>query len=181
MDTGTQRLDVRFRPMALADIPRVHEIDALSFSLPWSERSYLFELLENKASLILVAEAGRSGVEAELVGMIVIWVILDEAHVATIATHPDFRGQGIGQQLLARGLLAAYERGARLSYLEVRRGNLIAQTMYRRFGYQVVGERPGYYQDNHEDALLMTLPELRPEVLQQVVDRHTFARSQRIQ
>jgi ribosomal-protein-alanine N-acetyltransferase len=178
MDTSTQRLDVRFRPMALADIPRVHEIDMLSFSMPWSERSYLFELTENDASLILVAEASRLGMEVELVGMIVIWVILDEAHVATIATHPGFRGQGIGQQLLARGLMAAYERGARLSYLEVRRGNLVAQTMYRRFGYQVVGERPGYYQDNHEDALLMTLHQLQPEELQQVVNR--FTHSQRI-
>ncbi len=170
MDTSPQRLNVHVRPMELADIARVHQIDVLSFSMPWSERSYRFELLENQSSLILVAEANRAGMAAELVGMIVIWVILDEAHVATIATHPDFRGLGIGRQLLARGLLAAYERGARLSYLEVRRSNQIARNMYEHFGYQVVGERLRYYQDNNEDALLMTLPDLRPQVLQKLIE-----------
>jgi ribosomal-protein-alanine N-acetyltransferase len=156
--------------MELADIPRVRDIDVLSFSLPWSEQSYRFELTGNQSSLILVAEAALPEGRAELVGMIVLWVILDEAHVATIATHPGYRQQGIGRRLLARGLLAALERGARLSYLEVRRSNIAAQTLYERFGYVVVGERRRYYQDNNEDALLMTLWELRPDALQQFVE-----------
>ena len=83
-----------------------------------------------------------SGARAKMVGMIVIWVILDEAHVATIAIHPDYRGQGIGRRLLASGLQAAYQRGARLAYLEVRRGNTVAQNLYQRFGFQVVGRAP---------------------------------------
>jgi ribosomal-protein-alanine N-acetyltransferase len=156
--------------MVLADISRVHEIDVLSFSMPWSERSYRFEVTENNNSLILVAEKMQNGAPPELVGMIVLWVIIDEAHVATIATHPDYRGKGIGRKLLALGLLAAYERGARLSYLEVRRGNLVAQDMYKKFGFIVVGERPGYYQDNNEDALLMTLNELQPETLRRFAE-----------
>ena len=165
MDTSQQSTTIRFRPMTLADVPRVHEIDVLSFSMPWSERSYRFEVTENRNSLILVAEVNRPGAPAELAGMIVVWVILDEAHVATIATHPDYRGQGIGRRLLARALLAAYERGARLAYLEVRRSNRIAQNLYDQFGFQVVGERPRYYQDNNEDALLMTLESLELEAL----------------
>lgn len=170
MDTSPQHLTVRFRPMELADVPRVREIDALSFSLPWSEQSYRFEVKENQSSLVLVAEAAQPDGRVDLVGMIVIWVILDEAHVATIATHPKYRRQGIGRRLLARGLMAAYDRGARLSYLEVRRYNLAAQTLYKRFGYEIVGERLRYYQDNNEDALLMTLAEIHPEALQQFVD-----------
>ncbi len=166
MDTSPQRRVITFRPMSLADIPRVHQIDLLSFSMPWSERSYRFELLENESSLILVAENNLAGAPPELVGMIVLWVILDEAHVATIATHPDYHGQGIGRQLLARGLLAAYDRGARASFLEVRRSNQAALRMYHHFGFEVVGERRGYYQDNHEDALLMTLSDIRPAALQ---------------
>ena len=79
MDTHPQHLMVRFRPMEAADIPRVHEIDVLSFSLPWSERSYRFELTENHNSLILVAEVTQPEGRVEVVGMIVIWVILDEA------------------------------------------------------------------------------------------------------
>ncbi len=152
-----------FRPMTLSDVERVHEIDLLSFSLPWSERSYRFELTENHNSLAWVAEVADSGSRPVVVGMIVLWVILDEAHIATLATHPDYRGCGVGRRLLAHGLLAAYQRGARLAYLEVRRSNQSARILYDRFGFEVVGERPRYYKDNNEDALLMTLDRLQPE------------------
>lgn len=176
MDGASQLFTISYRPMTLADVPRVHEIDRLSFALPWSERSYRFELIENKSSVTWVAETAQpvqetAGAPTKVVGMIVIWAILDEAHVATIATHPDFRGQGIGQRLLALGLLQAHERGARLAYLEVRRGNLVAQRLYEQFGFKVVGERLRYYKDNNEDALLMTLDSLDIQALQQMVER----------
>ncbi len=165
-----EQAPVRFRPMVLADVPRVHQIDKLSFSLPWSERSYRFEVTENRNSLTMIAERMENGAPPELVGMIVIWVIVDEAHVATIATHPDYRGMGIGRRLLAHGLLAAYERGARLAYLEVRRSNQVAQNLYYQFDFKVVGERPRYYQDNNEDALLMTLEPMESEILKKFVE-----------
>lgn len=166
-----ENLSIHFRPMEPRDIPRVHEIDTRSFSLPWSEKSFRFELLENTHSVTWVAEASSiAGAEnpagqAIVVGMIVIWAILDEAHIATLAVDPQYRGFGIGRRLLARALLAAYGRGARMAYLEVRRGNLVAQNLYFRFGFQVVGERPRYYKDNNEDALLMNLDAIDPEVL----------------
>lgn len=169
MEAETSKSTLVIRPMSLDDIQPVHAIDLLSFSMPWSERSYRFELTENRNSHVLVAESvtaqGR-----EVVGMIVIWIILDEAHIATIATHPDYRGRKIGRKLLAHGLLAAYERGARLAYLEVRRSNLTAQNLYIKFGFYVAGERPRYYKDNNEDALLMTLDNLNPEELRRLAD-----------
>lgn len=145
------------RLMRLEDVEQVHAIDRLSFALPWTERSFRFELTENLNSSLWVAEVvGEDGV-SRIVGMIVVWIILDEAHIGTIAVHPDYRRFGIGQRLLAQGLLASVERGAVQSFLEVRRGNLSAQSLYQRFGYEFVGVRPHYYQDNQEDALLMTL------------------------
>jgi len=172
MGGDIQNFTISYRPMTLNDVQRVHEIDQLSFAMPWSERSYRFELTENDNSVTWVAEAAQpeqdeTGATAVVVGMIVVWVILDEAHVATIATHPDCRGRGIGKGLLALGLLQAYERGARLAYLEVRRGNFAAQHLYEQFGFMIVGERPRYYKDNNEDALLMTLDPLDPKALQQ--------------
>lgn len=169
MESKPPALPVTFRPMTLEDIPFVREIDVRSFAMPWSERSYRFEISENMNSLSLVAEAVPAGAllgRPVIVGMSVIWVIIDEAHIATIATHPDYRGMSVGRRLLAHGLLEAYERGARLAYLEVRRGNTVAQNLYRQFGFQIVGERPRYYQDNFEDALLMTLENIQPETLQ---------------
>lgn len=163
METTRQKLSIAFRPMTLNDVPRVHEIDRLSFSLPWSERSFRFELTENDNSVAWVAETVFPDGQITVVGMVVAWVILDEAHIATIAIHPDFRGLGIGKRLLAKVLLAAYQRGGRLAYLEVRRSNMLALKMYQKFGFEVVGERLRYYQDNNEDALLMTLNQIAPD------------------
>lgn len=191
MNARPKSLLYRFRPMTLGDVSRVHEIDTLSFSMPWTERSYRFEITENQHSIAWVVEAVAvdlpqntaqsavqleytgaepSAAQAEIVGMIVTWVIIDEAHVATIAIHPDHRGQGIGRKLLALGLLAAYERGARMAFLEVRRSNQIAQNLYHKFGFWLAGERQRYYQDNHEDALLMTLDPIKPELLRQFAE-----------
>jgi ribosomal-protein-alanine N-acetyltransferase len=149
---------IRTRRMLLTDLKTVHALDALSFSLPWPESSYRFEVAENRNAIPLVIET----VAGEVIGMIVTWVIIDEAHIATIAIHPDYRRLGLGKHLLAHSLLMAWDRGARLAYLEVRRGNLAAQAMYLAFGFTVVGERLRYYQDNHEDALLMTLDRIDP-------------------
>jgi len=163
MDISRQNLSITFRPMVMADIERVHEIDTLSFSLPWSERSYRFELTENRHSIVWVAEADLPEESPLVVGMIVIWAILDEAHIATFATHPDYRGGGIGKRLLANQLLESYRKGSRMAYLEVRKGNAAAQNLYHKFGFSVVGVRPRYYKDNNEDALLMTLGQIDPD------------------
>lgn len=165
MDTGLEHQPLTLRPMALADLSRVHLIDVLSFSVPWSERSFRFELTENKNASVWVAELALPDGKKEIVGMIVMWVILDESHVATIAVQPDYRGRGIGQRLLARGLLAVYKRGARVAFLEVRRSNLAAQHMYKKFGFRIDGKRLRYYRDNNEDALLMRLDTIEPEEL----------------
>jgi [ribosomal protein S18]-alanine N-acetyltransferase len=140
------------RRMELEDIPAVHEIDLLSFSLPWPERSFRFELTENPVSRGWVAE-----VDQKIAAMLVLWFIVDEAHVATIAVHPDFRRQGIGEQILLQALRAAHAEGAQRAFLEVRAGNAAAQAMYKKYGFEVAGVRRGYYQDNDEDALLMNL------------------------
>ena len=151
---------INIRSMQLADIEQVREIDLLSFSLPWPESAYRHELTENPASLCWVAEADDTGGRLRIVGMTVVWLILDEAHIATIAVHPDFRGRGIGTQMLTKILEEASRNGAREAMLEVRENNTVAQAMYRRFGFEVVFRRPRYYRDNHEDALLMNLSNL---------------------
>lgn len=162
-------VELRFRRMQIEDVEQVYAIDVLSFSLPWSERSYRYEVNENQNSRNWVAEAVDARGHTQIVAMIVVWLILDEAHIATIAIHPDFRHRGIGRRLLAIALVHAAEHGATQSFLEVRRGNLNALALYQQFGYEVVGVRTGYYQDNHEDALLMTLDPIRVEFLREFV------------
>ena len=149
-------MNVSIRRMTLEDVPIVHEIDTLSFSLPWPERSFHFELTENPVSRSWVAEFG-----GRITAMLVLWLIIDEAHIATLATHPDFRRQGIGEQLMIAALLSARAEGAARAFLEVRAGNAAALALYGKYGFVVAGERPRYYKDNNEDAILMNLEDLK--------------------
>lgn len=153
-------MSLTIRWMTVDDIPAVIELDRLSFSLPWPERSFRFELTDNPVSRCWVAE-----VDGRIVGMLVAWLIADEAHIATLATHPDYRRQGIARKLLSHALEHLRREGARSSFLEVRESNFAAQQMYRKFGYEVSGRRPRYYKDNNEDAILMTLSSLDAERL----------------
>ena len=148
-------MNVAIRRMTLEDVPAVHEIDTLSFSLPWPERSFQFEMAGNPVSRGWVAESG-----GRIAAMLVLWLIVDEAHIATIATHPDFRRQGIGELLMKRALLSARTEGAARAFLEVRAGNVGALALYKKYGFIVAGIRLRYYKDNNEDAILMNLEDL---------------------
>ncbi len=148
-------MNLVIRRMTLADVAAAHEIDVLSFSLPWPERSLRHEVTDNPAARCWVAE-----VDGQLAAILVLWLLVDEAHIATLATHPAFRRQKIGQRLLLAALDSAYNEGARSALLEVRAGNEPALRLYRKLGFEAVGCRPRYYKDNNEDAILMTLSKL---------------------
>ncbi len=143
------------RKMTLNDLEQVVAIDQVSFSLPWPARSFQFELTDNAASRSWVVD-----LDGRVIAMLVGWFIVDELHVATIATHPEFRGQGIGTSILLYALRSAKEEGAIKSFLEVRESNEVAQKMYRDFGFVEDGRRKAYYKDNGEDAILMSLDHL---------------------
>jgi ribosomal-protein-alanine N-acetyltransferase len=129
----------------------------MSFSMPWPESSFRYELLENRRSVQRVAEMKMPNGSWLLVGEIIVWMVIDEAHIATIAVHPDYRGRGISKLLLVSILMEACTQGMRMSTLEVRQSNAIAQNLYAWFGFEVVGNRPHYYKDNNENALIMSL------------------------
>jgi ribosomal-protein-alanine N-acetyltransferase len=150
-----RQVEATIRAMSLDDLSSVLEIDRLSFPVPWPERSYRYELTENPASNLLVAENNEA--DRRVVGFIGCWLIADEVHISTLAVHPSSRGLGIGRMLLEATLDQSARGGAELATLEVRVSNAIAINLYRKLGFEVVGRRPGYYRDNGEDALLMTV------------------------
>ncbi len=145
-------MNIQIQKMTVEDIPAAHQLDELSFSLPWPERSLRYEVNNNTSARCWAAKA-----EGQLVGMLILWMIMDEAHIATIATHPGFRRVGVGSQLLENALQSAIAEGARKVFLEVRAGNTAAQEMYKKFGFAEDGRRLRYYKDNQEDAVLMSL------------------------
>lgn len=144
----TEALEIR--RMNLGDLDQVLAIEEHSFPTPWTRQAFTSELCENERALYLVAvERG------EVVGYVGMWLILDEAHITTLAVHPDRRRAGIGRRLLKEAVQWAKERGSRRMTLEVRVSNLGAQRLYQEEGFRRVGIRPGYYQDNDEDAVIM--------------------------
>ena len=161
-------------PMELADVPQVAEIERMSFPLPWSAHAIRRELAENANAHFLVAYRSgdppgpvelwarwlRRRAARTITGYIGYWYIADEAHISTVAVHPEFRRQRIGDRLLTAMLRHAGSLGATLATLEVRASNLAAQALYRKHGFEEVGRRRGYYRDNDEDALLMTVSPL---------------------
>jgi ribosomal-protein-alanine N-acetyltransferase len=150
-------LPVTVDAMRMADIAQVHEIERLSFATPWPSYAFEQELTGNRLARYVVARVGSSSLE-RVVGFAGVWLMVDEAHITTFGVHPDWRRQGIGASLMVRLLELAEELQARRMTLEVRAGNLAAQALYRRFGFEVAGRRPHYYTDDGEDALIMSTP-----------------------
>ena len=146
-------MDFTIRRMESTDIPEVFAIDKDSDVLYWPERSYHFETETNEASRPFVAVDPKG----KILGFIVFWLIIDEAHLANFAVRSEVRNRGVGRALLNHGLRVCYEGGARVSFLEVRAGNKPAIHLYESSRYHTESIRKKYYQDNHEDALLMNL------------------------
>jgi [ribosomal protein S18]-alanine N-acetyltransferase len=149
-------MNVLIRKMTVEDVPVAAQLDRMSFTLPWPEHAFYYEVKDNFAARCFVAEAE----DRKVIGMVISWVILDELHIATIAVHPDYRRQGIGELILTKALQDGREAGTEHALLEVRAGNAAAQSLYRKFGFKAVGKRPKYYKDNGEDAILMNLDDL---------------------
>ena len=85
-----------------------------------------------------------------------LWLMVDEAHITTIAVRPECRGRGLGELVLCGLVDTALEVGARILTLEVRVSNTVAQNLYLKYGFKQSGLRRRYYSDNNEDALIMT-------------------------
>jgi len=171
MSAALAAVNLKIRRMTAADLDQVVEIDSLSFSLPWPKSSFEYEL-KNPVSRLWVAEIEDPAPGSKIAGIICLWVIENEGHIATFAIHPDYRRLGLGAFMLANSLFEASREGVELVYLEVRRSNLAAMRMYHDFGFEMTGVRAGYYSDNHEDALMMTLAKIDPQVLQTRLEKY---------
>ena len=137
------------RRMTLADVDGVHAIEMASFPKPWSREDFVKEMTQNACARYLVAEEA-----GEIIGFAGAWIVLDEAHITNIAVTQSRRGRGIGRALTQALLQYAANLGVVYATLEVRRSNTVAQRLYQSLGFEYVGVRKRYYEDNGEDAFL---------------------------
>ena len=177
---GTRLPALALRPMVAADIPAIVALDRLSFATPWSTSAFRHEVCDSNYSHMLILEEvtpppsergwqqwrpwrPRRHIPTQPGGYGGLWVIEDEGHISTLAVQPCARGRRWGELLLTALIQRALTEGADYIVLEVRISNLIAQALYRKYGFTTVDRRRRYYADS-EDAFTMRLDLAAPSI-----------------
>jgi len=140
---------VEIRKMEREDVPEVMRIELECFPTPWHESAYLTEIANRSAYYVVAC------IDSRVVGYAGMWVIVDEAHITTLGVSKEMRGLKIGEQLLIALIDESLRRSAKRATLEVRQSNIVAQNLYRKYGFAPVAIRRGYYTDNQENAIVM--------------------------
>lgn len=145
-------MDIGIRNLKPEDLDQVMEIEPVAFgSHHWSRDSFIKELI-NPSGYYYAAVNPQTDL---LIGYSGFWLIGEEAHVTTLAVHPEQRRNYVGERLLIHDITSAQQVGASYVTLEVRISNEVAQKLYYKYGFKSLGTRRKYYQDNDEDALVL--------------------------
>ncbi len=156
--------------MRLDHLSAVLDIEPVAFgSHHWSHQSFVNELNNSMGYYFVALPRGT----ARLIGYTGFWLIGEEAHITTLAVHPENRRQYIGERLLIHDILQAQKVGANWITLEVRVSNESAQRLYYKYGFKSLGVRRNYYQDNDEDALVLWTESIRTPEFKKLVKERT--------
>lgn len=152
---------IHIRDAVSRDLPRIIEIERLVFPTPWTPASFQRELtLPFSRIVVALPETSREDVPGEgngqIAGFLCRWLVAGECHILNIAVHPQSRRRGIGTVLLSEAIAEAKSSGAGVVTLEVRRSNLAARQLYRKFEFEERRLRKDYYGPG-EDAIIMEL------------------------
>ena len=137
--------------MTVDDIEKVIEIESEAYGEHHWSKSSFYDEMQNNLAKYYVAKTDNG----ELVGYAGTWHIIDEGHVTTIAVKKSHLRQHIGEAIIIKILEDCYEAKIKYLTLEVRVSNMPAIALYQKYGFNSLGTRKGYYQDNNEDALIM--------------------------
>lgn len=143
-------MEIITRSMEVRDLDGIMKIELESFTTPWSKESFKLEITDNKLAKYIIAE-----IDGKVVGYGGIWLILDEGHITNIAVGKDYRGLGVGNYIVEALILYCKLMEIRNMTLEVRESNIVAQNLYKKYGFLDCGIRPNYYSDDNEDAVIM--------------------------
>jgi len=130
-------------------------------------------------TISLQGEQYNPGSVEYIVGFAGLWFMLDEAHITAIAVRSNYRRSGIGEGLLISTIELARQLNANIVTLEVRASNMVAQALYQKYGFRVVGNRPRYYSDDGEDAVLMSVDGITSGSFQTIFQRLKESHRQR--
>ena len=110
----------------------------------WSQEQILNDMRQENVDYFFVSD------NQKIVGFLSVQQMVGELEITNIAVSPSFQGKGMGIQLMS--YLDNYDFPI---FLEVRKSNKVAQALYEKFGFKLVGERKNYYHSPNEHALVM--------------------------
>lgn len=142
-----ERLEIR--ELQESDIEALSEIEASSFSMPWSPEDFR-DLLSRNYCFYLVAL-----IDGKLVGSAGLTNICNEGNIDNVVVAEGYRGQGVGTALLQQLIFRGEAEGIEAFTLEVRVSNAPAIHVYEKLGFYSEGIRPGFYERPVEDAVIM--------------------------
>ncbi|HEY9644649.1 MAG TPA: ribosomal protein S18-alanine N-acetyltransferase [Coleofasciculaceae cyanobacterium] len=154
-------------PLTIDLLPKAVALDQRCLGGLWTLEGYQREIDSLNSDLWVLQPEGA---DEDIIGLGCLWAILEEAHITVLAIDPRYQRQGLGQVLLFSLLASAHQRGLEWATLEVRASNQAAVSLYRKFGFEEVGKRRSYYQDNGEDALILWRKGLQHSEFAQVLE-----------
>lgn len=137
-------------PMKEDDIEEIAVLEQSCFTVPWTKAAFKDEL-DNQMAAYFVAKE-----KEQCVGYAGFWKVAGEGHITNVAVLPQFRQKGVGSLLIEALIKQARMDSLWLLTLEVRQSNYPAQQLYKKYGFEKIGERKRYYSDTKEDAWIMT-------------------------
>ncbi len=135
------------RDAVSSDIDEIHSLEKRVFNHPWAKEHIAFELNNHGISVVKVLVNDN-----KIYGYIFVHFVGQEMQILNLAVHPAKRKKGWGKRLLESVLHLVEQKGE--AFLEVRRSNLPAISVYKKMGFQSQGLRRTYYADG-EDAIIM--------------------------
>ena len=144
-------LEIKIEKMTAEDIPYIIEIEAEAYGEHHWSKSAFYDEMNNNLAKYYVAKT----LAGEVVGYAGTWHIIDEGHITTISVKKSHLRKHIGEAIIIKILEDCYKNEIKYLTLEVRVSNAPAIALYTKYGFNSLGTRKGYYQDNNEDALIM--------------------------
>lgn len=141
---------MQIRPMTMTDCNQVAEIEAESFSMPWSLKAFTDTVEKPNFRYFVAEEAG------EILGYCGFLYVLDEAEIPNVCVKASARRQGVGRKMLEVLITEAKTLGIAVLYLEVRESNEAAKALYASLGFLPNGIRKNFYEQPQENAILMS-------------------------
>ncbi|MDX1978345.1 MAG: ribosomal protein S18-alanine N-acetyltransferase [Pseudanabaenaceae cyanobacterium bins.68] len=138
-----------------AMVPAIVALDQECLGGFWSASAYLAEIERDHSQMLVISN------QAEILGFVCAWSVLEEAHLIMLVVAPSDRRRGLGKAMVWAILAWARAHGSEWVTLEVRKSNLQAIRLYQFFGFGILGERRNYYQNPPEDALILWRKEIQ--------------------